>query len=135
MAEYIERDAVIATIAKHMASVNEHCYSVNHSKEQYDIYAMATNHAIDYVRCVPAADVAPVVRCRDCFWYKPAHFAADDGKEYEWDGTMTLYARSDGIHVGGKCKHDRNTAYGEKDMAFRNPDDFCSYGEWRHSDD
>ena len=87
------------------------------------------------INAVPAVDAVPVVRCRDCFWYKPAHFAADDGKEYEWDGTMTLYARSDGIHVGGKCKHDRNTAYGGKDMAFRNPDDFCSYGERRNSDD
>lgn len=66
MPEYIEREATIATIAKHMASVNAHCYSVNHNKELYDLYAMDTDHAIDYVRCVPTADVVPVVRCKDC---------------------------------------------------------------------
>ena len=76
MAEYIEREATIATIAKHMASVNAHCYSVNHNKEQYDLYAMATNHAIDYVRCIPAADVVPEVHGR---WIYHECVASYDG--------------------------------------------------------
>ena len=72
-----------------------------------------------------------VVRCKDCEYFKPAHFKADDGTETPWDETFNWDDRSDGIYHGGKCKHERNTAYGQKDMAFRKPDDFCSYGERR----
>lgn len=79
----------------------------------------------------PAVDAVEVCRCKDCVWYKPAHFDCDDGKEYPWDGIMRLGERTDGIYVGAKCKHERNTAYGYKDMAFRKADDFCSYGERR----
>lgn len=81
----------------------------------------------------PTIDAVPVVRCEKCLWYKPAHFRADDGTETPWDGTISL-GMSDGrkgIYIGGKCKHERNTSYGETDKAFRKPDDFCSYGERR----
>ena len=75
-----------------------------------------------------------VVRCKDCKRFKPAHFKADDGTETPWDETFSFDDRTDGIYHGGKCKHERNTAYGEKDMAFRKPDDFCSYGERREGE-
>ena len=84
MAEYIEREAAVAIIEKHMANVNDHCYSVNHNKEQYDIYAMATNHAIDYVRCVPAADVAPVVRCGECIHRRKGIRSNCHGRHPNW---------------------------------------------------
>lgn len=84
----------------------------------------------------PTIDAVPVVRCEKCLWYKPAHFRADDGTETPWDGTISL-GMSDGrkgIYIGGKCKHERNTSYGETDKAFRKPYHFCSFGE-RRSDD
>ena len=85
---------------------------------------------------MPTIDAVPVVRCEKCLWYKPAHFRADDGTETPWDGTISL-GMSDGrkgIYIGGKCKHERNTSYGETDKAFRKPYHFCSFGE-RRSDD
>lgn len=77
----------------------------------------------------PTVDAVEVVRCKDCKYFKPAHFKADDGTETPWDETFSFDYRSDGIHYGARCKHERNTAYGLKDMAFRKADDFCSYGE------
>ena len=87
------------------------------------------NVLVDYLI---ANGVTIPVRCVECEYFKPAHFKADDGTEEPWDETFSFDGRSDGIYIGGKCKHDRNTAYGEKDMAFRKPDDFCSYGERRN---
>ena len=86
---------------------------------------------VDDIVKAPTVDAVEVVRCKDCKNFKPAHFKADDGTETPWDETFSWDNRSDGIYHGGKCKHDRNTAYGQKDMAFRKPDDFCSYGERR----
>lgn len=77
-------------------------------------------------------DVVPVVRCKDCKYFKPAYFKADDGTETPWDETFSFDDRSDGIHYGARCKHERNTAYGLKDMAYRKADDFCSYGERKY---
>ena len=76
-----------------------------------------------------SVDAVEVVRCKDCKHFKPAYFKADDGTETPWDETFSFDDRSDGIHYGARCKHERNTAYGQKDMAFRKADDFCSYGE------
>ena len=84
---------------------------------------------LEHIHTAPTIDAVPVVRCKDCQWFKPAHFKADDGTEHPWDGSFFLGQRNDGIYIGAKCKHERNTAYGEKDMAFRKPTDFCSYGE------
>lgn len=62
----------------------------------------------------PAADVVPVVRCKDC--------------EY-----AERYERTNGT-AGYYCRHPRNTfTYGERwDRVFKpvkEADDFCSYGE------
>lgn len=86
-----------------------------------------------WILTAPTIDAVPVVRCEKCLWYKPPHFRADDGTETPWDGTISL-GMSDGrkgIYIGGKCKHERNTSYGETDKAFRKPHHFCSYGEKR----
>lgn len=66
------------------------------------------------IREMPAADVAKVVRCKDCEY----------AKRYERiDGTAGYY-----------CGHPRNTfTYGERwDRVFKpvkEANDFCSYGE------
>lgn len=93
-------------------------------------------YIVDQITHAPTIDAVPVVRCEKCLWYKPAHFRADDGTETPCDGTISL-GMSDGrkgIYIGGKCKHERNTSYGETDKAFRKPYHFCSFGE-RRSDD
>lgn len=66
------------------------------------------------IREMPAADVAEVVRCKDC--------------EY-----AERYERTNGT-AGYYCRHPRNTfTYGERwDRVFKpvkEADDFCSYGE------
>lgn len=67
-----------------------------------------------YIESLPAADVAPVVRCKEC----------EHAERYERiDGTAGYY-----------CGHPQNTfTYGERwDRVFKpvkEADDFCSYGE------
>ena len=67
-----------------------------------------------YIESLPAADVAPVVRCKEC----------EHAERYE---------RIDGT-AGYCCGHPQNTfTYGERwDRVFKpvkEADDFCSYGE------
>lgn len=68
MAEYIEREAAIC-IANY--AVDESPYDKNPMKpETLSEYSRGWNAACDYIRdkleTAPAADVAPVVRCKDC---------------------------------------------------------------------
>ena len=85
IAEYIEREAAIRFL------LNDSPEQVNYSRED----------AADCIRYMNAADVAPVVRCRDC--------------KHAW------------IHPCGYvyCHRDGRNAY---EMTF-NLDSFCSYGE------
>ena len=85
MAEYIEREAALRFL------LNDSPEQVNYSRED----------AADCIRYMNAADVAPVVRCRDC--------------KHAW------------IHPCGYvyCHRDGRNAY---EMTF-NLDSFCSYGE------
>ena len=87
MAEYIEREALLEDI---QAAV-----------ENGGMGSMVAGALKRYVTRVPAADVAPVVRCRDC--------------KHAW------------IHPCGYvyCHRDGRNAY---EMTF-NLDSFCSYGE------
>ena len=75
----------------------------------------AQNAMLDRICCdiknMPAADVAPVVRCRDCKYGE-------------------LYSRNDG-RTGVYCKCKISTFTYANDHTFtpvRNEDDFCSYG-------
>ena len=85
MAEYIEREAALRFL------LNDSPEQVNYSRED----------AADCIRYMNAADVAPMVRCRDC--------------KHAW------------IHPCGYvyCHRDGRNAY---EMTF-NLDSFCSYGE------
>ena len=87
MAEYIEREALLEDI---QAAV-----------ENEGMGSMVAGALKRYVKRVTAADVAPVVRCRDCkhAWIHPCGY---------------VYCHRDG----------RNTY----EMTF-NLDSFCSYGE------
>ena len=83
MAEYIEREAAIEAIMSEPPDA--------HYPQWY----------AEKIKSIPAADVAPVVRCRDC--------------KHAW------------IHPCGYvyCHRDGRNAY---EMTF-NLDSFCSYGE------
>jgi hypothetical protein len=101
MAEYIDRGALerALTIA-----------AANGKDKDRRTWAKA----ICVLHDAPAADVAPVVRCKEC----------EHAERYE---------RTDGT-VGYYCGHPQNTfTYGERwDRAFKpvkEADDFCSYGE------
>lgn len=69
MAEYITRSAAIA-ISDYAA--DEHPYEKMGSWENSSEYNEGWNDACDYIRekleNEPAADVRPVVRCKDCRW-------------------------------------------------------------------
>ena len=88
MAEYIEREALLREIERREAlMVRDKLVSVDAMKS--------------FIKNRPAADVVPVVRCRDC--------------KHAW------------IHPCGYvyCHRDGRNAY---EMTF-NLDSFCSYGE------
>lgn len=91
MAEYIDREEYCE---KHCRCSNEYC-----DKESCSIWK------------APAADVVPVVRCKDC-----KHF-----REYITVGTVcTKYVKSlSGREVG---------------LRATGKDDFCSYGERKEND-
>lgn len=96
MAECIEREATI----KHIKEV--YCAGCN-SYNGVRCRACGTGDAIDMIEDAPAADVAPVVRCKDCV---------------HWDDDPDTYGADYGPK--GKCMKSFETMCA---------DDFCSHGE------
>ena len=84
MAEYIERDSAINAVYESFAD----------GKSPYGALIS-----------IPAADVVPVVRCRDCIHYKPQQ------KSARWTSTTPMCSRSATIKMP--------------------PDGFCSFGKKR----
>lgn len=111
MSEYISRKAAIAYIREQ----SEECQKAfEELGGESGIYADAYNDLAEDFYSIPAADVVPVVRCKDC----------EHAERYE---------RADGT-AGYYCGHPQNTfTYGERwDRVFKpakEADDFCSYGE------
>lgn len=89
------------------------------------------------VKHAPTIDAVPVVRCKDCAYYKKRHVLTADGKEKSYeemppeafggldDENVTMEY---GINVGGKCMLDEGRGYPVDKSVFRSPNDFCSYG-------
>lgn len=101
MPEYISRKAAIAYIREQ----SEKCQKAfEELGGESGIYADAYNDLAEDFYCIPAADVAPVVRCKDCKW-----FADNNGGE--WYG----------------CQMFQVVRITPEDAP--KPDDFCSYGE------
>lgn len=119
MAEYIEREAAIE-VTCHNCSEKNIC-----GGDCYDT---------DSLRSIPAADVAPVVRCKDCVYWQKPQILLDDGTyrdylpgEYE-SGPLGLGVTVDvGINVGSFCAK-YNTDHQNRIPQFMKPDDFCSKG-------
>ena len=93
--EYIERAAILACYQMDDPVLNE----VGHVP-----LPIIRQNIMD----IPAADVALVVRCKDC-------------KHFETPYCML-------------CKTRIGAGYWSHDMAYRKPDDFCSYGERKEGD-
>lgn len=91
MAEYIEREAVIDLLTNRDVVINPNDEVANIRED---------------VECLPAADVRPVVLCRDC-----------------------KYAQ---MTIDGLCKYcDRLTEIGVDDAVYLSEDFFCAAGEKR----
>lgn len=97
MAEYIEREAIIIAI---MESKNKNPHTKGTMHVMHDHEHM---HFLRMVAMLPAADVAPVVRCKDC---------------QRWDADPDTYGSDYGPK--GLCRKFFETT---------TCDDFCSYGE------
>lgn len=105
MDEYIKREAVIAIIEekqKELCPVGRYGrgYVYGSDREKYD----AWDEIIDALENIPAANVAPVVRCMDC-----KHLVA-----VNVNGKGIPTCRVSGMEVA--------------------PDDFCSHGEPKEGD-
>ena len=98
MAKYIERDWLIDMISERNRNTCNGKMSCIQMKRM--------------VESIPAADVAPVVRCKDCKHWKPS-------------GSKAGNSFSDMEYIGG-CEF---TNY------FRRESDFCSYGERKEGAD
>lgn len=100
MAEYIDRDKAI-----------DACF---------DGWDNSAHDCADNIRSIPAADVRPVVRCRDCK-YEP--IGDKDGSDLEWP-----FDEFDENPCPYKCL---DNWYSRKPA----PDFFCAAGErWRKDD-
>lgn len=97
IAECVEREATIKRIKE------VYCAGCN-SYNGVRCRACGTGDAIDMIEDAPAADVAPVVRCKNCKWFA-------DNNDGEWYGCQMF-------HVVLITPEDAPK-----------PNDFCSYGE------
>lgn len=95
MAKYFEREALIGDLTAAM--------------DHRGMGQVIGQTLIRYVKRQPTADVAPVVRCKDCKW-----FADNNGGE--WFG----------------CQMFQVVLITPEDAP--KPDDFCSYGERKEAD-
>jgi hypothetical protein len=117
MAEYIERNKVLDICEKHY----QHCL------EMHDYCGDTTADNIkEDIEKLPAADVVPVVRCRDCKYaveldkhceinrasYRHCAMGRGDEEEYVWHKYKKYY----------------------KGYSIVELDDYCSYGERRCED-
>lgn len=91
MAEYIKRETAVKAANEW---VSEACMAP----------VMRVSRLLDKLQKVPAADVAPVVRCKNCKWFA-------DNNDGEWYGCQMF-------HVVLITPEDAPK-----------PNDFCSYGE------
>lgn len=94
MAEYIDKEALFAEFDR--LGLGENSF----------VEKIFSDGVRTIIACMPAADVAPVVRCKECKHWKPS-------------GSKAVNSFSDMEYIGG-CEF---TNY------CRRESDFCSYGE------
>ena len=108
MDEYIERERL-------RGMLKDHYYPTDQEHEYDRQWAVGFNAGLDKalhkIRYAPAADVAPVVRCKEC-----KHYHAKTG----WCNVHSSFVDSH----GAACH-----PWESSDWKMFEPDDFCSYGE------
>ena len=112
MAEYIEKEKVL--------------YDWPPCDEPADAY--------QYIRNYPAADVRPVVLCKDCVYWQKPQVRLNDGTyrdyepgEYENGSFFGGVTVDVGINIGSFCAK-YNTEHQNCIPQFMNENDFCSRG-------
>ena len=104
MKEYIEREAAILALGDEPVVWDD--YDMDGRTQSYAWSAHRRG-----IERVPAADVAPVVRCRECKFYR-------EFRTKRYNQLMHLCYRM-----------------GKHDMEYLvKPDDFCSYGQRKETD-
>ena len=82
MAEYIEREAL-------EVALNHRLNFLMAENGEYDHYTSGFDEAVTRVENFPAADVAPVVRCKDCRWRGredcAMFYRCDCGEQHTWE--------------------------------------------------
>ncbi len=108
---YISREAVLSAIWKTSA--------------EHDVFFPAI--ILDAIKSIPAADVRPVVLCRDCVYWQKPQVKQNNGtyRDYEQgEGNVTVDV---GINVGSFCAK-YNTKHQNRIPQFMGENDFCSKG-------
>lgn len=82
MTEYIEREAL-------EVALNHRLNFLMAENGEYDHYTSGFDEAVTRVENFPAADVAPVVRCKDCRWRGredcAMFYRCDCGEQHTWE--------------------------------------------------
>lgn len=78
--------------------------------------------AMEYmISHAPTIDAVPVVRCKDCVYFRDRHILLPDGTERDYaDGEDHVMADV-GVNCGSQCRK-------EEEPCFREGGDFCSRG-------
>ena len=114
MTEYIKREDVIERLT--------------------GLFQLQASTAKAIIESIPAADVKPVVLCRDCVYWQKPQVKLNDGTyrdyepgEYE-NGSFFGGVTSDvGINIGSFCAK-YNTEHQNRIPQFMDENDFCSKG-------
>lgn len=122
MAEYIERDMFLKII------------SCKPSYPTTDREDRLINYCISAVKNFPAADVRPVILCKDCVYWQKPQVKLNDGTyrnyepgEYENGSPFGGVTSDVGINIGSFCAL-YNTEHQNRIPQFMGENDFCSKG-------
>ena len=122
MAEYIEREAALKAIAEDKIEMTPELIAIGRAigtytaEQAFDGINQACDRHIESIKIIPAADVQPIVRCKDCV-YKP-RYEPPDSKDvwdltfpFEWESPCPCYCED------GYYSHMPNDEW------------FCAYGK------
>lgn len=92
--------------------------------DSYDGLRCRACHADDMLSLVDdslSVDAIPVVRCKDCVYFRERHVLLADGTERDYTSGEESVTADVGINVGSQCRK-------EEEPCFREGCDFCSRG-------
>ena len=114
MDELISRSALLAAIRR------QYCTDC----DSYGGVRCRACHADDMMALAddaPAVDAVPVVRCKDCVYFREHHVCLPDGSERDYAEGEDYVHAGVGVNVGSQCRK-------EEEPCFREGCDFCSRG-------